>query len=45
MKRYSILEQWPGLLRGIMGKNYHIIEEGLNGRTTNVEYPGLSGRS
>ena len=45
MKRYSILERWPGLLRGIMGKNYHIIEEGLNGRTTNVEYPGLSGRS
>ena len=45
MKRYSILERWTGILRGIKGKNYHIIEEGLNGRTTNVEYPDLSGRS
>ena len=45
MKRYSILERWPGQLRGIMGKNYHIIEKGLNGRITNVEYSGLSRRS
>ncbi|GIR56816.1 MAG: hypothetical protein CM15mP64_2280 [Candidatus Neomarinimicrobiota bacterium] len=45
MKRYSILERWPGLLRDILGADYHIIEEGLNGRTTNVEYPDLSGRS
>ena len=39
MKRYSILERWPGILRDILGADYHIIEEGLNGRTTNVEYP------
>ena len=45
MKRYSILERWPGLLRDMLGADYHIIEEGLNGRTTNVEYPDLSGRS
>ena len=45
MKRYSILERWPGQLRDILGADYHIIEEGLNGRTTNVEYPDLSGRS
>ena len=45
MKRYSILERWPELLRDILGADYHIIEEGLNGRTTNVEYPDLSGRS
>ena len=45
MKRYSILERWPGLLGDILGADYHIIEEGLNGRTTNVEYPDLSGRS
>ena len=44
MKRYPILERWPGLLRGIMGKNYHIIKDGLNGRTTNEEYSGLSRR-
>ncbi len=45
MKRYSIRERWPGLLRDILGEDFHIIEEGLNGRTTNVEYPDLSGRS
>ena len=45
MKRYSIRERWPGLLRGILSEDFHIIEEGLNGRTTNVEYPDLSGRS
>ena len=45
MKRYSIRERWPGLLRDILGDDFHIIEEGLNGRTTNVEYPDLSGRS
>ena len=45
MKRYSILERWPGQLRDILGADYHIIEEGLNGRTTNVEYPDLPGRS
>ena len=45
MKRYSILERWPGLLRDLLVADYHIIEEGLNGRTTNVEYPDLSGRS
>ena len=45
IKRYSILERWPGLLREMLGADYYIIEEGLNGRTTNVEYPDLSGRS
>ena len=45
MKRYSIRERWPGLLSDILGEDFHIIEEGLNGRTTNVEYPDLSGRS
>ena len=45
MKRYSILERWPGILRDILGVDYYIIEAGLNGRTTNVEYPDLSGRS
>ena len=45
MKRYSILERWPGLLREMMGADYHIVEEGWNGRTTNVEYPDLFGRS
>ena len=45
LKRYPIRERWPGLLSNILGEDFHIIEEGLNGRTTNVEYPDLSGRS
>ena len=44
MKRYSIIERWFGLLRDMLGADYTIIEEGLNGRTTKVEYPDLSGR-
>ena len=28
-----------------LGINYHVIEEGLNGRTTNVEYPDIEGKS
>ena len=45
MKRYSILERLPGPLRDMLGADYHVIDEVLNGRTTTVEYPDLSGRS
>ena len=33
-KRYAYEERWPGLLAAALGGEYHIIEEGLNGRTT-----------
>ncbi len=33
-KRYAYGERWPGLLAAALGGEYHIIEEGLNGRTT-----------
>ena len=45
MERYPISVRWPGIMRNILGDGYHIIEEGLNGRTTNVEYPDINGRS
>ena len=45
MKRYSILEQWLGILYDMLGADNHIIEEVLNGRITNIDYPDLSGRS
>jgi lysophospholipase L1-like esterase len=32
--RFSIDIRWPGKLRNILGPDYFIIEEGLNGRTT-----------
>ena len=45
MERYPKEKRWPGVMEKILGNNYHIIEEGLNGRTTNIEYPDLEGKS
>lgn len=36
--RHSRNERWTGLLQILLGSNYYIIEEGLNGRTTNLNY-------
>ena len=39
--------RWTGLLQDLLGSGYEVIEEGLNGRTTDVEYedrPGHNGR-
>jgi lysophospholipase L1-like esterase len=33
-ERYGTDERWTGVLQKTLGSNYHIIEEGLNGRTT-----------
>lgn len=38
LSRYSLDKRWPGILQSILGKNYHVLEEGLNGRTTNLDY-------
>lgn len=37
-KRFSRAERWPGVLQHLLGEQYHIIEEGLNGRTLNKNY-------
>jgi lysophospholipase L1-like esterase len=37
--------RWPGALQRLLGKGYHVIEEGLNGRTATVEHPWVEGRS
>jgi len=37
--------RWPGALQRLLGKGYHLIEEGLNGRTATVEHPWVEGRS
>jgi len=40
-------QRWTGLLQGILGVGFEVIEEGLNGRTTDVDYadrPGCNGR-
>ena len=33
-KRFKRTVRWPGVLQNTLGSDYHIIEEGLNGRTT-----------
>lgn len=37
--RYGRQERWPGVLQAELGADYHIIEEGLNSRTTVLEDP------
>lgn len=39
LQRYSIEKRWPGILQGLLGKNYEVIEEGLGGRTTMFDDP------
>jgi len=39
--------RWTGRLQRLLGDGYYVIEEGLNGRTTDLEYddrPGCNGR-
>jgi lysophospholipase L1-like esterase len=33
-ERYERGERWTGVLQSTLGRDYHVIEEGLNGRTT-----------
>lgn len=37
-QRYSRNERWTGLLQKLLGENYYVVEEGLNSRTTNLDY-------
>ncbi|SRR5579883_357975 len=36
-RRFSKNKRWTGLLQEKLGNQYHIIEEGMNGRTTNLD--------
>jgi lysophospholipase L1-like esterase len=36
-KRFSKHQRWTGILQEQLGNQYNVIEEGLNGRTTNVD--------
>lgn len=36
--RYPRNIRWPGVLQNLLGGKFHIIEEGLNSRTTNLDY-------
>lgn len=37
-KRYLRSQRWPGILQELLGDEYYVIEEGLNSRTTNIDY-------
>ena len=37
--RFNALERWTGILQKTLGVNYEIIEEGLGGRTTDIDDP------
>jgi lysophospholipase L1-like esterase len=40
--------RWTGVLQGLLGDGYDVLEEGLNGRTTDMDEegrPGLDGRA
>jgi lysophospholipase L1-like esterase len=39
ISRYPRDKRWTGMLQCKLGDNYYVIEEGLNSRTTNLDYP------
>lgn len=46
--RYKSDIRWTGVLQKVLGEDYHIIEEGLGSRTTDLEYsrkPGRNGKT
>jgi lysophospholipase L1-like esterase len=40
--RYDFDDRWPGALQKALGSNYQVIEEGLDGRTTDALDPGAT---
>jgi lysophospholipase L1-like esterase len=43
--RFARDVRWPGRLQAALGDDWHVVEEGLNGRTTVLESPHAPGRS
>lgn len=43
--RFAANVRWPGRLQDLLGPNYEIIEEGLCGRTTDIDDPKREGRN
>ncbi len=44
-RRFSWPERWPGVLQGELGDRWHVVEDGLAGRTTAYDDPLEPGRS
>jgi lysophospholipase L1-like esterase len=45
MERFAFEKRWPGILQAKLGADYHIIEEGLCGRTTAFDDPTFLDRN
>ena len=43
--RFGTNQRWTGVLQQLLGSGYRVVEEGLNGRTTNIEYDDFRGKS
>lgn len=43
--RYDIHTRWGGVCRDVLGSGYHVVEEGLNGRTTAYDDPTEEGET
>ncbi len=43
--RFPVDKRWTGLLQTKLGDSFEVIEEGLNGRTTNIDDEGKKGRN
>ena len=44
-QRMTETERWPALVRSMLGSDYHIIEDALNGRTLMWDDPYMPGRN
>lgn len=45
VERYPSEQRWPNVMKSALGEGYHIIEDGLNGRTAGVDDPCLDYRN
>lgn len=43
--RFSSSKRWTGILQKLLGDKYEVIEEGLGGRTTDIDDPKKEGRN
>lgn len=43
--RYDADVRWTGRLQNLLGDNYYVVEEGLGGRTINIDDPNRIGRN
>ena len=41
--RYAFEDRWPNIMAAELGDEYHVITEGLSGRTTNIDDPNSPG--